>query len=378
MKKLILFLIMCVSTTWSQKQTIESAEYFIGRDPGEGNGTPLTIQQGDASSAIDWKTAGMPALTPKDLIYVRVKSSGFTDVNGNPVRGKWSFPVGVKLTTSNFIRGSFYSTAVLLNAEVRLIRPSLGYPLKKVIFPVDSSFDQAVEQLCFRITVDSLQAGDTLMIRLQGKDEIWGAWKQLAIRQEYMQLPKPFNLAVVNKTQTAPFAELTWSYSSSGQTGFSVERRKSGGAWSEIAAVGGDERMYQDITGMSTGDEYCWRIRAKGVKSIMISDYSNEACQVLTSAENPSAPSTVSLEQNYPNPFLDKTQISFSISAPGSVTLVLLDVAGHEVSRLIDNQYLLSGPHMVMVYGSSLSPGLYFLTMTTKYATLTRSMTVVR
>ncbi len=378
MKTLILAITMCLSTAFAQKQTIEYAEWFSGKDPGEGNGQQIDIQPGDATAPMNWKTQGMPPITSHDLIYVRVKGSGFIDINGNPVNGKWSLPVAVKLTTTNFERGNFFSTSVLMNAEVRIIRPGLGYPLKKIAFPVNGAFDQVVEQLRVKLPVDSLLPGDTLMIRLQGKDEIWGDWKQMAVRQENLQLPKPFNLSVTNKSQSTPVAELDWTFTSDAAASFSIERRVQGGGWSEIKTVSGTERSYLDQEGMNVGLNYCWRVRALGVKQVMTSDYSNEACLLITDAEDTPQPLGISLSENYPNPFSQSTTLSYSLLTSDQVTLTVHDLLGREVMRLVNAEVKTPGTHQVNVSAAKLTPGVYSYRLAIKDKTLTRTMVVTR
>ena len=49
-------------------------------------------------------------------------------------------------------------------------------------------------------------------------------------------------------------------------------------------------------------------------------------------------PSTYELNQNYPNPFNPSTTISFSVPRQEYVVLVIYDMLGKEVNRLVDGQ----------------------------------------
>lgn len=53
-----------------------------------------------------------------------------------------------------------------------------------------------------------------------------------------------------------------------------------------------------------------------------------------------------SLDQNYPNPAIDYTYISFKIHKPTPVTLSVFDAYGHEVCRLYDNTILQPGKYV--------------------------------
>ncbi len=67
---------------------------------------------------------------------------------------------------------------------------------------------------------------------------------------------------------------------------------------------------------------------------------------------------TYSLEQNFPNPFGQKTTISFSISTPDLVTLEVFDARGRKVKTLVDG-VLEAGRHHAELDGELLPPGLY-------------------
>lgn len=67
----------------------------------------------------------------------------------------------------------------------------------------------------------------------------------------------------------------------------------------------------------------------------------------------------VTLEQNYPNPFNPATRFAFSLENEGPVSLVVYDLAGRQVDRLVDRP-LASGRHVVTWAPQGLSSGTYF------------------
>ncbi len=169
---LALSIILCLaSSPRAQKQTISQAEYFIGADPGEGNGTALNIQSGNAQDSLAQLLIASHPIGYGGVVFVRVKSSGFINTSGTMVPGAWSFPTAVVFPT----------TAVLLAAQAEIRRPSLGYPLLENIFPLSGSFDSVAQWVAAKIAQDSLEVGDSLYVRLQGKDQLWGYWQLVTV-----------------------------------------------------------------------------------------------------------------------------------------------------------------------------------------------------
>lgn len=65
------------------------------------------------------------------------------------------------------------------------------------------------------------------------------------------------------------------------------------------------------------------------------------------------------LHQNFPNPFNPTTHITYWLSRSGHVTLRVFDIAGREVSTLVD-EYMSGGLHMASFNGSHLASGIFF------------------
>jgi hypothetical protein len=83
-------------------------------------------------------------------------------------------------------------------------------------------------------------------------------------------------------------------------------------------------------------------------------------CQTVTSNGNPivTIPKEYSLSQNYPNPFNPSTKISFSIPKVENVSLVIYDLTGREVAKLV-NKTLQAGTHVIDFNASNLASGVY-------------------
>ncbi len=95
---------------------------------------------------------------------------------------------------------------------------------------------------------------------------------------------------------------------------------------------------------------------------------------------------TYVLDQNYPNPFGDGTEIGFSLPTACRVRLVVFDVAGRLVSTLVNEEILDAGAHRVAFSASSLASGAYIYTLEATPAdgtgdgpvVLTKTMTLAR
>jgi hypothetical protein len=83
------------------------------------------------------------------------------------------------------------------------------------------------------------------------------------------------------------------------------------------------------------------------------------------------------LKQNYPNPFNPTTQITFAITKPQNVKLVVYNLLGEEISTLL-NEKKLAGEHTIEFDASQLSSGLYFYTLSTPEFQETRKMVLIR
>lgn len=88
-------------------------------------------------------------------------------------------------------------------------------------------------------------------------------------------------------------------------------------------------------------------------------------------------PSSVRLEQNYPNPFNPSTTIQYKLSHGAHVTLVIYNVLGQEVLRLVD-QHQNAGSHTAQMNANHLPAGVYFYRLQVDRAALVRSMMLIK
>lgn len=71
-------------------------------------------------------------------------------------------------------------------------------------------------------------------------------------------------------------------------------------------------------------------------------------------------PTSYSLSQNYPNPFNPSTKINYDLPRNSKVMLVIYDILGQEVMRLVNNEFKLAGRYTVEFNGLNYASGVYF------------------
>ena len=96
-----------------------------------------------------------------------------------------------------------------------------------------------------------------------------------------------------------------------------------------------------------------------------------------------SLPLSIKLNQNYPNPFNPSTTISFELSKLSNISLIIYDVLGKEIYRLIDDKEFNTGEHQVVWNGLKENGGkaasrIYFYRLITDKQTLSHSMILLK
>jgi endonuclease I len=90
-----------------------------------------------------------------------------------------------------------------------------------------------------------------------------------------------------------------------------------------------------------------------------------------------SAPSGLQLYQNYPNPCLTRTTITFELDEPCRVKLAIYDIRGRRVAQLLDESRLPAGEHQVSLSSDDLSPGVYYYRLAAGGRVRSRRMAVI-
>jgi len=81
--------------------------------------------------------------------------------------------------------------------------------------------------------------------------------------------------------------------------------------------------------------------------------------ELLILTDVPGATPVFVLEQNHPNPFNPATEFAFSLDRTTDVSLVVYDISGREVDRLVERE-LNAGRHQVPWQPRDLPSGTYF------------------
>ena len=88
-------------------------------------------------------------------------------------------------------------------------------------------------------------------------------------------------------------------------------------------------------------------------------------------------PECFTLDQNYPNPFNPVTTIRFSLPETRQVTLVIYDISGSEVARLVDGQ-LEQGAHRITWDASGFASGTYLYKLSAGGDSEVRKLLLIR
>lgn len=107
--------------------------------------------------------------------------------------------------------------------------------------------------------------------------------------------------------------------------------------------------------------------------------YMYEISNIAVSAEEKfdDVPSKFSLYQNYPNPFNPSTNISFSIPKSGNVNIVVYNILGQEVSKIVNKKFT-KGTHFITFDASSLVSGVYLYKITSGDFVAIKKMTLIK
>lgn len=137
-----------------------------------------------------------------------------------------------------------------------------------------------------------------------------------------------------------------------------------------VDAASGDLRLLETSPSINTGTDYLV-LGGETLVDLDASEYCDsdpdmgafEFCSVSGAPDD--ALTIFQLEQNYPNPFMGRTAISYSLAADSFVNATVYDVRGHEVRNLI-NSAQTAGRNSVSWNGKnnagqSVSQGIYFL-----------------
>jgi hypothetical protein len=89
-------------------------------------------------------------------------------------------------------------------------------------------------------------------------------------------------------------------------------------------------------------------------------------------------PNKYSVSQNYPNPFNPTTKIDFELPADSKVTMIIYDISGREVTKVLNNEFRNVGYHTADFNASNFSSGIYFYRLTADNFSVTKKMMLIK
>ncbi len=98
---------------------------------------------------------------------------------------------------------------------------------------------------------------------------------------------------------------------------------------------------------------------------------------VAVTVTNNELPFRYDLEQNYPNPFNPLTTIMYTLPRSSEVSLIIYNLLGKEVARLVDGQ-IPAGLHSAIWNASTFSSGIYFYRLRSAEFTETKKMVLLK
>lgn len=204
---------------------------------------------------------------------------------------------------------------------------------------------------------------------------------QFVSSNSLFSVPLPVAMASFTSSVDKRSVKLLWVTSEEiNNQGFDIERAsidKNGAlsAWVKIGFVQGkgysnteQSYSYNDIN-LNTG-KYSYRLK-------QIDFNGNYEHFALASPVAIGIPAASEISQNYPNPFNPLTKINYGLSVDGKVSLVIYDINGREVAKLVD-EVKPAGYYTAEFNASTLASGVYFYKITTADLIQVRKMLVVK
>ena len=212
-----------------------------------------------------------------------------------------------------------------------------------------------------------------------------GEWQIHPDYQINLNLPPPVTLKITNANQVGQSPELEWTWNEDPipNAVFRVQRTTTAASWSQIGqpttAMTYPDGSITIATPPSQGgdadDEYRYRILVEGrgysnVASVFARDeppYNSKVGSeiALTDQALEVIPDEYALDEAYPNPFNPSATIRFALPEAADVRLIVYDVMGREVARLVDSKKA-AGYHRVRFDGARLASGLYLYRLVAK------------
>jgi hypothetical protein len=193
--------------------------------------------------------------------------------------------------------------------------------------------------------------------------------------------PLPVELASFTSSVNVRNVTLNWStISEQNNSGFQIERiNNNNSQWSILSFVKGKNNNNSNNTysysdnNLQTG-KYSYRLK-------QIDYNGNYKYYNLNNIIDIGLPSKIILSQNYPNPFNPVTKIDYQIPVESKVSMIVYDMLGREISRLVDEQQK-AGFYTVQFNTNNFASGIYFYRLITnaggQQQMLTKKLSIIK
>ena len=193
--------------------------------------------------------------------------------------------------------------------------------------------------------------------------------------------PLPVELASFTSSTNGRNVTLNWStMSEQNNSGFQIERINNyDNQWSILSFVKGknnnnSNNLYSYSDNNLQSGKYSYRLK-------QIDYNGNYKYYNLNGNVEIGLPSKITLSQNYPNPFNPTTKIDYALPSDSKTTLVVYDMLGREVSKLVDEQEK-AGFYTVQFNTNNFASGMYFYRLITnangQQQIITKKLTVIK
>jgi hypothetical protein len=169
----------------------------------------------------------------------------------------------------------------------------------------------------------------------------------------------PVELASFVSTVVTNNVELNWSTATeTNNQVFEIERSISNSSeWTKVGEVQGngtttEVHNYKYTDSRVESGHYAYRLKQIDFNGTV--NYHELSAEVIVGV-----PTAYALSQNYPNPFNPTTKIDFELPYDGKVSILLYDISGREVAKLV-NEVKTAGYYSVQFNGANLASGMYF------------------
>lgn len=191
--------------------------------------------------------------------------------------------------------------------------------------------------------------------------------------------PLPVNLESFSAGISGRNVKLEWKTAyEENNSGFDIEKKETGKeGWNKIGFVKGNinknsvsEYHYTDSK-LVTG-KYNYRLKQIDLNG-------NYQYYELIQIIKIGIPDKFSVSQNYPNPFNSSTKIDFDLPQNCVVNLILYDITGREIKKIINNINYNGGYHTIDFNTGDLSSGTYFYRFTAdNFAGVIRKLIIIK